>query len=137
VTGGGSITARAESLGLAAQQVDGMDVAAVGKVASEVTERIRAGNGPELIEALTYRFVGHSRSDPGKYRPEGELDSWKERDPLIVAASQLRPTLGEDGLQAIADDVKAELDRIAASALAAPFPEPRAYPEFKEAEQNE
>ena len=129
---GGSIVARAESLGLPASQVDGMDVAAVRETALAVTERVRAGNGPEFVEALTYRFVGHSRSDPGKYRPEGELERWKERDPLTVAAAWLRqPSASRRRLQAITADVQAELDRIEASALAAPFPEPRDYPEFK------
>jgi TPP-dependent pyruvate/acetoin dehydrogenase alpha subunit len=128
---GGSIIARAESLGLPATQVDGMDVAAVRETALAVTERVRAGNGPEFVEALTYRFVGHSRSDPGKYRPEGELERWQQRDPLTVAAAWLRPSLGDEELLAIAADVQAELDRIEASALAAPFPEPRDYPEFK------
>jgi len=130
---GGSIIARAESLGLPARQLDGMDVFAVREAALAATARIRAGSGPEFIESLTYRFVGHSRSDPGKYRPDGELDRWKERDPLTVAAEQLRATLGDEGLEAIADDVQAELERIEASALHAPFPEPREYPEFKEA----
>jgi TPP-dependent pyruvate/acetoin dehydrogenase alpha subunit len=130
---GGSIVARAESLGVPANQVDGMDVTAVRETALGVTERVRSGDGPEFVEALTYRFVGHSRSDPGAYRPEGELERWRQRDPLTVAAEALRPTLGEDGLQAIADDVQAELDRIETAALAAPFPEPRAYPEFSEA----
>ena len=128
---GGSIVARAESLGVPASQVDGMDVAAVRETALAVTGRVRSGSGPEFVEALTYRFVGHSRSDPGAYRPEGELDRWRERDPLIVAAGRLQATLGDDSLQAIADDVHAELERIKTSALAAPFPEPRLYPEFK------
>jgi acetoin:2,6-dichlorophenolindophenol oxidoreductase subunit alpha len=130
---GGSIVARAESLGVPARQVDGMDVIAVRETALTVTERVRSGSGPEFVEALTYRFVGHSRSDPGAYRPAGELDRWRERDPLTVAATSLAPTLGEAALKAIAADVEAELERIETSALAAPFPEPRAYPEFKEA----
>ncbi len=130
---GGTIIARAESLGLPASQLDGMDVFTVREAALAATERIRAGGGAEFIESITYRFVGHSRSDPGKYRPEGELDQWKERDPITVAADHLRPTLGVETLEAIAADAQAELDRIEASALAAPFPEPRAYPEFKEA----
>ena len=130
---GGSICARAESMGVPAQQVDGMDVAAVRSAALATTERVRAGGGPEFIEARTYRFVGHSRSDPGKYRPEGELERWKERDPLTVAGQRLRASIGDAELQAIVDGVQAELDRIEQSALAAPFPEPRDYPEFKEA----
>ena len=132
VTGGGSITARAEALGVRATQVDGMDVTAVRECAIDVIDRIRAGQEPELIEALTYRFVGHSRSDPGAYRPEGELERWRERDPLIVAAAQLGERIGEDALSAVAADVDAELARIETSALAAPFPEPRPYPEFND-----
>ena len=133
VTGGGSITARAEALGLRATQVDGMDVTAVRAVAVEIIARIRATQEPELIEALTYRFVGHSRSDPGAYRPAGELERWRERDPLVVGAAQLRDRLGDEGLKAVADEVEAELALVEASALAAPFPEPQSYPEFKEA----
>ena len=49
----------------------------------------RSGGGPYFVEAITYRFVGHSRSDPGKYRPEGELDRWRERDPLVVLRARL------------------------------------------------
>src|SRR4029077_20763399 len=60
VTGGGSIIARAEALGVRATRVDGMDITAIRVLAVEVTDRIRAGQEPELIEALTYRFVGHS-----------------------------------------------------------------------------
>ncbi len=130
---GGSILARAESMGLPARELDGMDVTAVREAALELTERVRRGAGPEFVEAKTYRFVGHSRSDPGKYRPEGELERWKERDPLTVAADRLRSAHGADALSAIADDVQAELERIEQSALAAPFPEPGRYAEFKEA----
>ena len=68
--------------------VDGMDVWAVRAVAAEVVDRARSGGGPEFVEAATYRFVGHSRSDPGKYRPEGELDRWRE---ARSAARRSRP----------------------------------------------
>lgn len=129
----GSILARAGAMLLPAHQVDGMDVSAVRETALAVAGRVRAGGGPEFVEARTYRFVGHSRSDPGKYRPAGELERWRERDPLTVAAEQLRAVLGDGQLEAIAESVQAELDRIQESALAAPFPEPRDYPEFNEA----
>ena len=57
---------------------------------SEVDRRSSAAaSGPQFVEAITYRFVGHSRSDPGKYRPTGELEQWRERDPLVVAAARL------------------------------------------------
>jgi TPP-dependent pyruvate/acetoin dehydrogenase alpha subunit len=134
VTAGG-IIARAAAMDVPATQVDGMDVRAVRAAAAEVVDRVRAGDGPEFVEALTYRFVGHSRSDPGKYRPAGELDRWRERDPLAVAATILRDDLGLSGdeLQAIAGEVEAELEQIETAALAAPFPEPSDQPEFNDA----
>ena len=129
----GPITGRAAVMQLRTTQVDGMDVWAVREAALDVVGRVRAGEGPEFVEARTYRFVGHSRSDPGKYRPPGELDRWRERDPLLVAAVRLRDDLGvsEDELQAVSDSVDQELDRIEASALAAPFPDAVAAREFK------
>ncbi len=128
----GSILARAEALEVHAAQVDGMDVLAVRELAAETVARVRAGGGPELVEALTYRFVGHSRSDPGAYRPPGELDRWKERDPLPVAAGRLRDELGVTGqeLDAAGREVEAQLEEIEEAALAAPFPEPVERSEF-------
>jgi TPP-dependent pyruvate/acetoin dehydrogenase alpha subunit len=124
VTAGTAIT-RVEAMELPAQVIDGNDLWTVREAAGTALEDVRAGNGPAFVEALTYRFVGHSRSDPGKYRPEGELDSWRERDPLVVA----RARLVEDGvspeeLDALETDVAAELDAIEEAALAAPFPDP-------------
>ena len=75
---------RAHAYGMAAEVIDGNDVLAVRAAVATAAERARAGEGPTLIEALTYRHLGHSRSDPATYRPEGELESWLERDPLIV-----------------------------------------------------
>jgi TPP-dependent pyruvate/acetoin dehydrogenase alpha subunit len=133
VTAGG-ILPRATAMEVPASQIDGMDVRAVRGAAGEVVERVRSGGGPEFVEALTYRFVGHSRSDPGKYRPEGELDHWRIRDPLAVAATILRDDVGlaDEELERIAAEVDAELERIEAAALAAPFPEPSGLPEFNE-----
>ena len=92
----------------------------------------RAGSGPQFVEAATYRFVGHSRSDPGKYRPEGELDRWKQRDPLAVAAERLRDAYGleEADVAAIRDEAERALDGIEQAALDAPFPEPYDRREF-------
>jgi TPP-dependent pyruvate/acetoin dehydrogenase alpha subunit len=129
----GSISARASVMGLPAAQVDGMDVLAVRAAALEVVGRVRAGGGPEFVEAITYRFVGHSRSDPGKYRPPGELDRWRERDPLTVAAGLLREAHGisDADLDAIGMSVDEELDRVEQAALEAPFPQPTDTLEFK------
>jgi TPP-dependent pyruvate/acetoin dehydrogenase alpha subunit len=133
VTSGG-IVPRAAAMELRTTQVDGMDVRAVRAAAAEIVERVRGGEGPEFVEARTYRFVGHSRSDPGKYRPDGELDRWRERDPLAVAASFLRGELGVAGeeVQRVESEVEAELERIETAALAAPFPQSIAIPEFNE-----
>ena len=128
----GGILPRAEALQVRTSSVDGMDVRAVRALAGEVTSRVRAGGGPELVEARTYRFVGHSRSDPGRYRPEGELDRWRERDPLTVAKALLRAELhaSDDEVAAVEADVADEIARIESAALAAPFPGPLTIPEF-------
>jgi TPP-dependent pyruvate/acetoin dehydrogenase alpha subunit len=73
---------RAASYGMPGVRVDGNDVVAVHEVVAEAVERGRAGEGPTLVEAMTYRHKGHSRTDPAKYRPEGELEEWLERDPV-------------------------------------------------------
>ena len=94
---------------------------------------VRAGEGPTFVEARTYRFVGHSRSDPGKYRPEGELEEWQARDPLVLARERLQSELGvpESELDEVAADVERELAAVEEAALRAPFPEPEPFPEFK------
>jgi TPP-dependent pyruvate/acetoin dehydrogenase alpha subunit len=131
----GPITARAAAMDLPTTEVDGMDVWATREAALAVTGRVRAGGGPEFVEAKTYRFVGHSRSDPGKYRPPGELDRWRERDPLLVAEARLRTEhgFGDGDIAAISDSVDAELERVEQAALAAPFPDALNAPEFKAA----
>ena len=78
----GAIRARAEAMEVPAETVDGMSVVAVRAAAGRAVAHARAGGGPYFLEAITYRYVGHSRSDPGAYRPAGELDAWKERDPI-------------------------------------------------------
>jgi TPP-dependent pyruvate/acetoin dehydrogenase alpha subunit len=133
VTAGGIIP-RAAAMNLPVTQIDGMDVSAVREAAAEIVLRIRGGGGPEFVEARTYRFVGHSRSDPGKYRPKGELDRWRERDPLSVAATLLREGLGVSAqeIARIETDVDAELDRVQHEALAAPFPASISISEFND-----
>ena len=73
---------RADSYAMAKAVVDGNDVLAMHETVSAAVARARAGEGPTLIEALTYRHKGHSRSDPATYRPDGELEAWLERDPI-------------------------------------------------------
>ena len=75
---------RAGAYGLESIIVDGNDADLVYRVARDAADKARAGDGPSLIEAKTYRHSGHSRADPATYRPEGELEKWLERDPLKI-----------------------------------------------------
>lgn len=126
---GGTIPARAEALGVPAETVDGMSVWLVRDAAGRAAERARAGQGPTLIEARTYRFVGHSRSDPGRYRPPGELDEWKLRDPLVLCRARLVAS-GEEvsALETLEAEVTDELERARYSGLAAPWPTVESLP---------
>ena len=128
----GEIISRATAMEIPARVVDGMDIHATRAAALEVVAQVRGGGGPVFVEARTYRFVGHSRSDPGRYRPEGELDRWRERDPLTLAQAWLREHLddGERRIAEVGDSVAQEMAAIEASALAAPFPQPLAVTEF-------
>ncbi len=81
---------RAAAYGLPRILIDGNDADVVYRTMSEAFTKARAGEGPSLVEALTYRHSGHSRADPAKYRPEGELEKWKERDPLKIYRERLR-----------------------------------------------
>ncbi|MGD0197893.1 MAG: thiamine pyrophosphate-dependent dehydrogenase E1 component subunit alpha [Solirubrobacteraceae bacterium] len=127
----GEIVARAQAMEIPTLIVDGMDVQATRAAALEVAATIRAGAGPVFVEARTYRFVGHSRSDPGRYRPEGELDTWRARDPLALAAAWLREQGEERRVSETEAAVEAELTAAESAALGAPFPEPREFSEFK------
>src|SRR6476469_1153616 len=94
---------RASAYGLPSIVVDGNDADEVYKTAVKFMTRAREGGGPALIEAMTYRHSGHSRADPAKYRPEGELERWKERDPIKLYRERLKQF-------GIADDVIAGID---------------------------
>ena len=82
VTSGGGLASRAEAYGIPSEVVDGNDVLAVRAATATAVERARAGEGATFLELLTYRHHGHSRSDPGRYRPRDEVDEWMTRDPL-------------------------------------------------------
>jgi TPP-dependent pyruvate/acetoin dehydrogenase alpha subunit len=122
----GTAMGRVEALEIPGQTIDGNDIWTVRESVSSALEGVRAGEGPAFVEALTYRFVGHSRSDPGKYRPEGELDTWRERDPLKIARQRLSSEYGVPGeqLDQVEADVEAELEAVRDAAIEAPFPDP-------------
>jgi pyruvate dehydrogenase E1 component alpha subunit len=113
---------RASAYGLESILVDGNDVDAVHATARTAIDRARAGDGPSLIEALTYRHGGHSRADPGKYRPDDEVAAWKARDPIPADRARLEAA-GVDG--ATLDAIEAETH----DAVAAAEAEARAAPE--------
>lgn len=124
VTAGADIPARAAVLGIPTESVDGNDVRAVHAAASSAVAQV-SQDGPCFLECRTYRFVGHSRSDPAKYRPPGELEAWKERDPLKLGRAALMEDLGlSDGdLTAIDGAVEERVAGAFQAALAAPFPD--------------
>jgi TPP-dependent pyruvate/acetoin dehydrogenase alpha subunit len=129
----GEIRARAEVMNVPAETVDGMSVWTVREAAARALAHVREGNGPAFVEALTYRFVGHSRSDPGAYRPEGELEDWMARDPIAVLRAQLEAEGVEAArLEDLEREMNDELDRMRERGLAAPFPTESAVREFKD-----
>jgi pyruvate dehydrogenase E1 component alpha subunit len=114
---------RASAYGLEPIVVDGNDVEAVHAVARTAIDRARAGEGPSLIEALTYRHGGHSRADPGKYRPDDEVAAWKARDPIPMFRARLEAAGVEAAeLDAIDAQVRAQVAAAEAEARAAPEP---------------
>jgi acetoin:2,6-dichlorophenolindophenol oxidoreductase subunit alpha len=129
----GEIAARPQAMGIPTHAVDGMDVRATRRTALEVVAAVRDGGGPIFVEARTYRFVGHSRSDPGRYRPDGELAEWQARDPLELSRAWLAEHLenGAERVGQVDSEVAELLTTCEANALAAPFPTPGPDSEFK------
>jgi pyruvate dehydrogenase E1 component alpha subunit len=114
---------RAAAYGLASIIVDGNDVDAVYEVARGAVDRARAGDGPSLIEALTYRHGGHSRADPGKYRSDEEVAAWKARDPVPAYRAILEAAgVAASDLDAIEAETREAVAAAEAEARAAPEP---------------
>jgi len=114
---------RAASYGLPRIVIDGNDADVVFRAARAAYEKARAGDGPSLIECLTYRYSGHSRADPAKYRPEGELEKWKERDPIKIYRERLKQFgIGEEAILRIDGEVRREVDDATEACKAAPPP---------------
>jgi TPP-dependent pyruvate/acetoin dehydrogenase alpha subunit len=120
VTAGADIAGRAAAYDIPAAKVDGNDVLAVRTAAANAVARARRGDGPTLLECLTYRHKGHSKVDPGAYRPRDEVDAWLARDPLPRLAAQL----DDDVVERAHDEAEAELQHVLAAATAAAFPAP-------------
>ncbi|MBL8344271.1 MAG: thiamine pyrophosphate-dependent dehydrogenase E1 component subunit alpha [Rubrivivax sp.] len=124
MTAGAGVSARAESMSIPALKVDGNDAEAVDAAAAKLLAEVRAGQGPRLLHAVTYRFKGHVSVDPGSYRDPAEVKAALERDPVRLARERLLAT-GADPkrIEQVWLDAKAEIDAALEVAAAAPWPE--------------
>ena len=117
---------RAAAYGMPGIVVDGMDPVAVFEAVSTAVDRARRGEGPTLIEAMTYRLRGHYEGDPETYRTAEEVAEWRARDPLVTFPQRLldEGRASREELDAIDADVDAEVERAAETALQGRQPEP-------------
>jgi acetoin:2,6-dichlorophenolindophenol oxidoreductase subunit alpha len=119
------LSERGASYAMESATIDGNDVLAVRAATVTAVARARAGDGPTFLEALTYRQRGHSRSDPGAYRPDGELDRWLERDPITLFEAELvsRGVADDAMLASVRSVVDAEVSAISRQVRGWPPPE--------------
>jgi pyruvate dehydrogenase E1 component alpha subunit len=117
---------KASVFGMPGIEVDGMDVLAVRTVAQEAVARARAGEGPTLIECLTYRFRGHSLADPDELRSKAEKEAWLARDPIKKLTTYLtdKQLADAEELKAIEKRIQAEVDEAIQFAQDSPEPDP-------------
>jgi pyruvate dehydrogenase E1 component alpha subunit len=118
---------KASVFGMPGYEVDGMDVLAVRAAAQEAVARARAGEGPTLIECLTYRFRGHSLADPDELRSKAEKEAWFARDPIKKLAAHLleQNLVSQDELKAIEKKIQAVVEEAVTFALESPEPDPK------------
>nr|ABI15624.1 acetoin dehydrogenase alpha-subunit [consortium cosmid clone pGZ1] len=123
MSAGDGAAARARGFGVPALEVDGMDVVAVWRAARDAVASVRAGEGPRLLHAKTYRFTGHVSVDPAAYRDPGELAAAMEDDPLLVARVRLQASgVAGDAVEAAMRAAREEVAAAVASADAAEWP---------------
>jgi TPP-dependent pyruvate/acetoin dehydrogenase alpha subunit len=120
------ISDRAAAYVMAGVTVDGNDVEAVHAASAEAVERARAGGGPTLLECVTYRIRGHYEGDPEPYRTEDEIERWRARDPLAIAAERLRRggSLDDATDEWIRRDARLAVEDAVAFAEGEPLPAP-------------
>jgi TPP-dependent pyruvate/acetoin dehydrogenase alpha subunit len=120
------VALRAVAYGIPGETVDGNDVLAVYQAVTAAVERARSGEGPSLIENVTYRWRGHSKSDRNVYRTQEEIEEWKRRCPIHRFKHALieAEVMVAEALEAIDREAKATIDRAAEEALAFPEPSP-------------
>jgi pyruvate dehydrogenase E1 component alpha subunit len=121
-----NLSETAEAYDIPGITVDGMDVTAVNEAVTEARKRARAGDGPTLIEAVTYRYRGHFEGDPQPYRDEADVEEWRERDAIETFAQRLmdRNELTESELESMRSEVSSTIEAAVEYAQEAPDPEP-------------
>ena len=116
---------RGEAFGIKGKKIDGMDVFKVIDAAQIAGDYVRSGKGPYILEVQTYRYKGHSMSDPAKYRSKEELQSYKINDPIILATKEIlnKKILSKKDLEKINSEIIQEIKDAAKYAIDSPFPE--------------
>jgi pyruvate dehydrogenase E1 component alpha subunit len=122
------IRQKAEGYCIPNSRVDGMDVLAVREAAQQAIQRVRHGEGPYFLEAMTYRYRGHSMGDPERYRPSDEVKKWQENDPIGIYHRYLKDhnIATDEELAHIDDQVAAEVQQSVQFAETSPEPSPEA-----------
>lgn len=121
-----NLTDKAAAYGMKGQQVDGMNVIKVYEAVEEALGEIRAGEGPQFLEMITYRYEGHSMGDPLRYRTKDEVEKWREDDPIGVLERHLleEEQASKDELEAIDQSVESEIEEAVQFAEESPLPDP-------------
>ncbi len=119
------VAAVGSAYGVVGTFVDGNDVDAVRAAAQDAVDACRAGDGPRLIEAETYRWQGHYEGDPQRYKPAEEAEAWRRRDPLLVARARIEAdgVASADELDAVLSDAETRVAQAEAFARSSPFPD--------------
>ncbi|HET7671302.1 MAG TPA: thiamine pyrophosphate-dependent dehydrogenase E1 component subunit alpha [Burkholderiales bacterium] len=130
MTAGEGPLARARAAGVPGEEVDGNDVFAVDAAAARLVAKVRAGEGPQFLHAITYRFRGHVSVDPASYRDGEEVSRALQNDPLTIAAKQINGLAGARVL----NEAQNEVQRALEAAAKAPWPDPQeAYRDIQDA----
>ena len=121
-----NVADRACAYGIPGEVVDGMDALAVRGAVQKAIAHARRGKGPSIVEAKTYRYFGHSHSDPRAYRTKEEEQAYKDRDPILILSQELKAVgmLTDEEMEAINDEVKSKLKKAMAFSENSPTPDP-------------
>jgi pyruvate dehydrogenase E1 component alpha subunit len=119
------LSKKAEGFGVPGTRCDGMDVLEVHKVVSEASERARRDHKPQLVEAVTYRYRGHSMADPEEYRTKEEVEEWRRRDPIETFSKRVidEGALSEEDVKKLDEEAIEVVDKSVKFADESPFPE--------------